>query len=149
MHVQPTVMLVRGAFAGATAWNPVLRILREREIRIDPALFHDQFAADLELEDAILLGLAQRPVTEQALADGLAAKHPAWEVLPTWQVFGDADRDIPAELFRFQVERSGPAAAHEVAGASHAIATSSPEVVAATIVESVEAVRSSSGHTDL
>lgn len=243
MHANPTVVLVHGAFADSTAWNPVLRILGERgidavavanplrslssdadyvrsvvasvaspvvlvghsyggmviteaaadapavaalvyvaaftpttgesaldlsnrftgstlgealqsypvagagtELRIDPAKYHDQFAADIELEDAILLGRTQRPVTEQALTDGLRAERPAWESLPTWQVFGDADRNIPVELFRFQVERSHPVAAHEVPGASHAIATSSPAEVAGTVVEAVDSVRATHGH---
>ncbi|MBW6439111.1 alpha/beta hydrolase [Actinoplanes hulinensis] len=107
------------------------------EVRIDPAKFHGQFAADLELEDAILLGLTQRPVTETALTDGLSAEKPAWKTLPSWQVFGDADRNIPAELFRWQAERSAAQGVREVHGASHAIATSRPDEVTATILDAV------------
>ncbi|WP_127507714.1 alpha/beta fold hydrolase [Actinoplanes solisilvae] len=106
------------------------------EVRIDPAKFPDQFAADLELEDAILLGRTQRPVTEKALTDALDVE-PAWKTRPTWQVYGDGDRNIPAELFRFQVERSAPRSVREIAGASHAIAASRPAEVAATILEAV------------
>jgi pimeloyl-ACP methyl ester carboxylesterase len=106
------------------------------EVRIDPAKFPDQFAADLELEDAVLLGRTQRPVTEKALTDALDVE-PAWKTLPTWQVYGDGDRNIPAELFRFQVKRSAPRSVREIAGASHAIAASRPAEVAATILEAV------------
>jgi pimeloyl-ACP methyl ester carboxylesterase len=107
------------------------------EVRIDPAKFHGQFAADLELEDAILLGLTQRPVTETALTDGLSAEKPAWKTLPSWQVFGDADRNIPAELFRWQADRSAAQGVREVHGASHAIATSQPDDVTAIILDAI------------
>ena len=32
MHANPTVVLVHGAFADSTAWNPVLRILEEIQL---------------------------------------------------------------------------------------------------------------------
>jgi pimeloyl-ACP methyl ester carboxylesterase len=106
------------------------------EVRIDPAKFPHLFP-DLNLDDAILLGRTQRPVTEAARTEGLAAEKPAWRTLPTWHVFGDADRVGPVELLRFQVSRSAPLGVREVAGASHAIATSRPDTVVATILEAV------------
>jgi pimeloyl-ACP methyl ester carboxylesterase len=106
------------------------------EVRIDPAKFPHLFP-DLKLDDAILLGRTQRPVTEAARTEGLAAEKPAWRTLPTWHVFGDADRVGPVELLRFQVSRSAPLGVREVAGASHAIATSRPDTVVATILEAV------------
>jgi pimeloyl-ACP methyl ester carboxylesterase len=106
------------------------------EVRIDPAKFPHLFP-DLNLDDAILLGRTQRPVTEAARTEGLAAEKPAWRTLPTWHVFGDADRVGPVELLRFQVSRSAPLGVREVAGASHAIATSRPDAVVATILEAV------------
>jgi pimeloyl-ACP methyl ester carboxylesterase len=106
------------------------------EVRIDPAKFPHLFP-DLNLDDAILLGRTQRPVTEAARTEGLAAEKPAWRTLPTWHVFGDADRVGPVELLRFQVSRSAPLGVREVAGASHAIATSRPDAVVDTILEAV------------
>ncbi|SNY68810.1 alpha/beta fold hydrolase [Paractinoplanes atraurantiacus] len=107
------------------------------ELKIDPAKFPSQFGADLELEDAILLGRTQRSVTQKALTDELSADKPAWKTLPTWEVFGDSDRNIPADVFRWQVQRSSPQGVREVAGASHAIATSRPDEVTAVILEAV------------
>ncbi|MEU8817197.1 alpha/beta hydrolase [Actinoplanes sp. NPDC048796] len=107
------------------------------ELKIDPAKFPSQFGADLELEDAILLGRTQRSVTQKALTDELVTDKPAWKTLPTWEVYGDADRNIPAELFRWQVQRSSPQGVREVPGASHAIATSRPDEVTAAILEAV------------
>lgn len=132
-----------GKFAGSTLGSALVSYPvtgGASEVRIDPAKFPEQFAADLELEDAILLGLTQRPVTETALSDGLSTAEPAWRTLPSWQVFGDADRNIPVELFRFQVLRSKPRAVREVAGASHAIATSRPDEVVAAILNAVSAL---------
>lgn len=135
-----SALSLAGRFAGSTlgsALESYPLASGGTEVRIAPDKFHQQFAADLELEDAILLGLTQRPVTEKALTDGLSTENPAWKTLPTWQVFGDSDLNIPVELFRWQVGRSDPQAVHEVAGASHAIATSRPDVVTETILEAV------------
>ncbi|MEV4343080.1 alpha/beta hydrolase [Actinoplanes sp. NPDC049596] len=107
------------------------------ELKIDPAKFPSQFGADLELEDAILLGRTQRSVTQKALTDELVTDKPAWKTLPTWEVYGDGDRNIPAAVFRWQAERSSPRGVREVAGASHAIATSRPGEVTAVIEEAV------------
>ncbi|MDH6466332.1 pimeloyl-ACP methyl ester carboxylesterase [Micromonospora sp. A200] len=129
-----------GKFAGSTLGSALLAYPVAgdgNEVRIDPAKFHLQFGADLEVEDAILLGRTQRPVTEKALTDGLSNDKPAWKTLPTWQVFGDADRNIPVELFRFQVSRSAPQGVYEAAGASHAIAASQPDAVTATVLRAV------------
>ncbi|MEU4425986.1 alpha/beta hydrolase [Actinoplanes sp. NPDC024001] len=129
-----------GRFAGSTLGEALLAYPITdggNELRIDPAKFPGQFAADLELEDAVLLGRTQRPVTETALTDGLNTDQPAWKTLPTWQVYGDADRNIPAELFRWQVSRSAPKGVREVHGASHAIAGSRPDEVTATILDAV------------
>jgi hypothetical protein len=78
------------------AWC-VRRLVPTSSVRRDLAKFHDQFAADLEPADAILLGRTQRPVTEIALPDGPATVTPAWQTRPTWQVFGTADRNISVE----------------------------------------------------
>jgi pimeloyl-ACP methyl ester carboxylesterase len=107
------------------------------ELKIDPAKFPQQFGADLELEDAVLLGRTQRPVTQKALTDELVTDKPAWKTLPTFEVFGDSDRNIPVEVYRWQAQRSAPLGVREVAGASHAVATSRPDEVVASILEAV------------
>ena len=138
-----SALTLSNKFAGSTLGSALQAYpLAEggNEVRIEPAKFPEQFAADIELEDAILLGRTQRPVTEKALTDGLATDTPAWQTLPSWQVYGDADRNIPVELFRWQVSRSSPRGVNEVPGASHAIAASRPDAVAATILEAVTSV---------
>ncbi|WP_432571026.1 alpha/beta fold hydrolase [Kineococcus sp. SYSU DK005] len=107
------------------------------EFRIAPDAFHQQFAADVPAGQATVMALTQRPVTQAALAEPLAVRSAPWNALPSWFVFGDADRNIPVAAHRFMAERAGAAVVREVAGASHALAVSQPEVVAAVIAEAV------------
>ncbi|WP_439677369.1 alpha/beta fold hydrolase [Embleya sp. MST-111070] len=106
------------------------------EFRIADDHFHHQFCADVDAEEADLMAATQRPVTERALTDGLTGA-PAWRTVPSWFVFGGMDRNIPAEALRFMAERAGSHGTRAIAGASHAIAVSRPEAVAATILEAV------------
>lgn len=110
------------------------------ELRIAPAKFGAQFAADVPAERTALLAATQRPVTEAALRDGLDVPGEPWRTLPSWFVWGELDRNIPAELQRYQAERAGARGAQEVKGASHALAVSQPEAVAATILAAIEGV---------
>ncbi len=109
------------------------------ELAIRPEVFGEQFAADVDADLAALMAATQRPVTEAALTDDLPAAEPAWRTIPSWFVYGDADRNIPAELIRFMAERAGGRVVTEVPGASHALAVSHPVTVAETIVTAVRA----------
>ncbi len=109
------------------------------EFVIRPALFHHQFAADVAPRDAALMAATQRPVTLAALSDGLSTATPAWKHTPSWFVFGEQDLNIPAELSRFLAERAGSRGTLPIAGASHALAVSQPDAVAATILDAVTA----------
>jgi pimeloyl-ACP methyl ester carboxylesterase len=110
------------------------------EFAITREQFHEQFAADVPAEQAALMAATQRPVTQAALTDGLPTDVPAWHELPSWFVFGDQDRNIPVALQRFMADRSGANGITEVAGASHAISVSAPDVVAETILDAVAAL---------
>jgi pimeloyl-ACP methyl ester carboxylesterase len=101
--------------------------------------FHHQFAADVPAARAALMSATQRPATEAALSQGLPSDDPAWKNLPSWFVFGDQDLNIPVALHRFVAERAGAKVVREVAGASHALSVSTPDVVAATILDAVTA----------
>jgi pimeloyl-ACP methyl ester carboxylesterase len=102
--------------------------------------FHAQFAADVSVEVAGLMGATQRPVTEAALTDAVQSAAPGWRDRPSWHVFGAEDRNIPAAVLRAGAERADSRRTHEVAGASHAISVSQPDAVAAIIAEAVRAV---------
>ncbi len=109
----------------------------ELAIRLD--VFPEQFAADVPPADAARLARTQRPVTEAALRDGLPTGTPAWQTLPSWFVFGDQDRNIPAAELQAEARRAGARGVVEVAGASHAIAVSRPDEVARTILDALGA----------
>jgi pimeloyl-ACP methyl ester carboxylesterase len=112
------------------------------EFRIRPEAFHQQFVADGSVTEAELMAVTQRPVTEAALTEGLPTDTPAWRQLPSWFVFGDQDRNIPAEALRYMAERAGSKGTREVAGASHAVSVGAPDQVTAAILDAVGATGS-------
>jgi pimeloyl-ACP methyl ester carboxylesterase len=109
------------------------------ELAIRHELFHQQFAADVPDAVAALMAVTQRPATQQALTDELPTETPAWADRPSWFVFGEQDRNIPAALVRFFAERAGSRGTREIAGGSHAISVSNPELVTATILDACAA----------
>ncbi|MGY2703020.1 MULTISPECIES: alpha/beta fold hydrolase [unclassified Nocardioides] len=112
------------------------------ELAIRAESFHQQFCADVPASVAALMASTQRPITQQALTDGLPTDQPGWKSLPSWFVIGEDDRNIPAAELRAEAERAGARAVVEVKGASHAVAVSHPEVVAETILDALAAVTS-------
>lgn len=107
------------------------------EFAIRPDAFHHQFAADVPADQAALMAATQRPVTEAALTEGLPTTTPAWTTLPSWFVFSDQDLNIPVTLHRFMANRADAKGTREVAGASHALSVSNPEVVTAAILDAL------------
>jgi pimeloyl-ACP methyl ester carboxylesterase len=132
-----STMFPGSTLAGALTTYP---LASGGEFAITREQFHHQFAADVPAEQAALMAATQRPVTEAALTDGLPTDTPAWHRLPSWFVFGDEDLNIPVALQRFMADRSGAKGITEVAGASHAISVSAPDVVAETILAAVAAL---------
>jgi pimeloyl-ACP methyl ester carboxylesterase len=125
--------------AGALAGYPLAS--GGNELRIAEEKFHGQFCADLSPDEAALMAVTQRPVTERALTEGLTVNEAAWHSKPSWFVYGDRDLNIPAELMRFMAERASSKGTRTIPGASHAIAASQPDAVAATIFEAANEAR--------
>jgi pimeloyl-ACP methyl ester carboxylesterase len=59
--------------------------------------------------------------------------------VPSWFVFGDQDLNIPAAAHRFMAERAGSRRTEDVAGASHAVGVSQPEIVTSVILDALKA----------
>src|ERR1700719_48841 len=99
---------------------------------LDPAQFHEYFAADLSVEQADFMARSQVP----NLADNFKAviTTAAWRGKPSWMLVAAADRTINPDLERWYATR---AKSHkvEVAGASHSVYISHPKEVAALIEE--------------
>ncbi|MGO7984177.1 alpha/beta hydrolase, partial [Rhizobium johnstonii] len=70
------------------------------ELVIRRDVLREQFAADVPLEVAGIMGATQRPVTAAALNDVVQAQVPGWVDRPSWHVFGDEDRNIPVAVHR-------------------------------------------------
>jgi len=103
------------------------------EFVIRQDIFAQQFAADVPSAQATLMAATQRPVTQAALTEGLPTDRPAWRDIPSWHVFGELDRNIPAAVHRAGAARAGARETREIAGASHAVSVSQPAAVADTI----------------
>jgi pimeloyl-ACP methyl ester carboxylesterase len=125
-----------GRFAGSTLGETLQATPRgdgTTDLAIDPERFHEQFAADVPAALAHRMAATQRPVTQEALSEG--SGEPLWRDLPSWFLFGEEDRNIPAALQRFMAERAGALRVVGIEGGSHAIAVSNPEMTAELILE--------------
>jgi pimeloyl-ACP methyl ester carboxylesterase len=105
---------------------------------IDPAQFHEYFAADLPAEQAAFMARSQ----VFNLGDNFKAviTAAAWRTKPSWMLVAGSDRTINPDLERWYAER---AKSHkvEVAGASHCVYISHPKEVAALIEDAATHAR--------
>jgi pimeloyl-ACP methyl ester carboxylesterase len=104
---------------------------------IDPAQFHELFAADLPGDQAAFMARSQ----VFNFADNFSATitTAAWRTKPSWMLVAGSDRTISPDLERWYAKR---AKSHtvEVAGASHSVYVSHPKEVADVIESTARAV---------
>jgi pimeloyl-ACP methyl ester carboxylesterase len=104
---------------------------------VDPAQFHELFAADLPAEQAAFMSRSQ----VLNFADNFSAtiSTAAWRTKPSWMLVAGSDRSINPDLERWYAKR---AKSHtvEVAGASHSVYASHPKEVADLIESAAHAV---------
>lgn len=121
-----------GKFPGGTLGQalaaPVKLADGNVDLYIDQAKFHGQFAQDVPAEQAALMAAGQRPITEAALTE--KAGEPAWKALPSWFVYGDADKNIPPKALGWMAERAHSKGTVVIDGASHVVMASRPDKVA-------------------
>jgi pimeloyl-ACP methyl ester carboxylesterase len=105
---------------------------------LDPAQFHEYFAADLPEDQAAFMARSQ--VFNFAANFSAIITTPAWRSKPSWMLVAGSDRTINPDLERWYAER---AHSHkvEVPGASHSVYVSRPKEVAAFIEEAASAAR--------
>jgi pimeloyl-ACP methyl ester carboxylesterase len=99
--------------------------------------FHAQFAADVPAAQAALMAVTQRPVTEAALNE--KSGEAAWKSIPSWFIYGTADRNIPPAAMVFMAKRAHAKDVVAVKGASHVVMVSHPAAVARLIEEAATA----------
>jgi pimeloyl-ACP methyl ester carboxylesterase len=142
-EINESALELTNKFPGSTLGDAVVpRALTSggNELLIDPAKFPEQFAADADLAEAELMAVTQRPIAEAALIEGLTGDAPAWRHLPSWFIWGGADRNIPAEALRFMADRAGGKESTEIPGAGHALPVTQPVQVADAILQAAKAV---------
>jgi pimeloyl-ACP methyl ester carboxylesterase len=105
---------------------------------IDPAQFHEYFAADLSAEQAAFMARSQ--VLNLAENFRAVITNPAWRSKPSWMLVAGADRTIHPDLERWYAARAKSRTV-EVAGASHSVYVSRPKEVAALIEEAASNAR--------
>jgi pimeloyl-ACP methyl ester carboxylesterase len=108
------------------------------EFAIDPAKFHDAFAADLPVQEAAVMAATQRPVA--ALAFTEPSGTPAWKSLPSWAVVATGDKAAGSDVVRSMAERAGATIVE--ADGSHVIMISRPRVVTDLILQAIKTLAS-------
>ena len=106
------------------------------EFAVNPARFHDIFAADLPAEQAAMMAATQRPVAATAFSEPFGA--PAWKTLPSWSVVAIGDKAAGTDITRAMAQRIG-ANITEVAG-SHVIMISQPQAVTNVILQAAQSI---------
>lgn len=126
-----------GRFPGsglAAALAPaVLLPSGDHDLHVDPSKFREPFAADVSLHRVQVMAATQRPVTQEALKEPSGV--PAWKTLPSWFIYGTADKSIPPAAHEFMAERANARRVQVIEGASHVVMISHPREVAAVIDE--------------
>jgi pimeloyl-ACP methyl ester carboxylesterase len=132
-----TALSLAGKFPGGTLGEalakPVLLQDGGKDLYIQQDKFHQQFAADVPAAAGALMAATQRPIAEAALTQ--ASGTPAWKQIPSWSIYGTADKNIPPAAMKFMSQRANARKVTEIKGASHVVMVSHPEEVAAMIVE--------------
>lgn len=98
---------------------------------LDPAVFAQDFAADLPRDEAAFMAKSQVFAAKAAFA--AKSGEPAWKTKKSWSIIATQDRSINPDLERDMAKRAGSAVT-EIAG-SHAVFASKPEEVADVITE--------------
>jgi pimeloyl-ACP methyl ester carboxylesterase len=107
------------------------------DLYIQQDKFPAQFAADVPHAKAVLMAVAQRPITEGALKEPTGTA--AWKSLPTYFVYGKQDKNIPVQALSFMAERAKSRHTVVIDGASHVVMISHPKEVATLIEEAASA----------
>ena len=130
-----TALGLSGKFPGSTL-GPTLAPAVDltgggKDLYIQQARFHDQFAADVPAAQARLMAAGQRPIAQSALTE--ASTEPAWKHVPSWFVYGSGDKNIPPAALAFMAKRAHSRQTIVIKGASHVVMVSNAPAVAGLI----------------
>jgi pimeloyl-ACP methyl ester carboxylesterase len=136
-----TSLGLTGKFPGSTL-GPTLAAAVElpgggKDLYILQDRYRAQFAADVPVGQAHLMAAAQRPVDQRALVE--PAVTAAWKTIPSWSIYGSADRNIPPAALAFMAARAHARKVVVVRGASHVVMVTHPHEVSALIEAAAKA----------
>ncbi|WP_316760116.1 alpha/beta hydrolase [Pedobacter aquatilis] len=99
---------------------------------INPDKFHEDFAADLPMEEAAFSSNSQLPTADAVFHARI--KNPAWRSKPSWYIVAEKDRIINPYLEKMYAKRAG--SYMEIAtGASHSVYITHAAQVASIIIQ--------------
>ena len=126
-----------GSTLSPTLGKPVELEGGAKDLYIQQDKFHKQFAADVSEKAAAAMAASQRPVTDVALAE--SGTNAGWKDIPSWSIYGSADKNIPPEAMKWMAERAKAKETIVVKGASHVVMVSHPDRVAKVIEDAAKA----------
>jgi pimeloyl-ACP methyl ester carboxylesterase len=129
-----------GKFPGSTLADALTTVALPgggQDLYIRRDRFHDQFAADVPEDEAQLMAVTQRPIAQAALAEPSGAA--SWKRLPSYAIYGSADRNIPPAVMSFMAKRARAVKTVVVEGGSHALTVSHPKEIASLIEDAASA----------
>jgi pimeloyl-ACP methyl ester carboxylesterase len=102
---------------------------------LNPDLFHESFAADVNATEALIMAVSQKPFNQSIF--GEPSGPPAWKELPTWYQVSDSDRMIPPDTQRMFAQRMN--ATTISIDTSHSSYVAHPEEIAQLILDAAGA----------
>jgi pimeloyl-ACP methyl ester carboxylesterase len=127
-----------GSEVGPNLAPPVPQGDGANDLYIQQDKFHALFCPDVPEPQARRMAASQRAATDVALYE--KASGAAWKTIPSWFVWGELDKLIPAAAHRFMAERANAREAVEIKGGSHVVFISHADTVAAMIVRAAKQV---------
>jgi pimeloyl-ACP methyl ester carboxylesterase len=102
---------------------------------INPDMFHDAFAQDVNTTEADIMAIAQKPFNQSIF--GEPSGPPAWKQLRTWYQISESDRMIPPDTQRMFAQRMN--ATTISIDTSHASYVAHPDEIAQLILDAAGA----------
>ena len=125
-----SVAAIDAKFPTPPGSNHVTLSYRNGYIWVNPAAFPENFAQDVENDEARVLAVVQKPIAPECF--GTPSGVPSWKKFPSWYLVSTHDRMINPDAERFMARRM-KAKTYEVAS-SHASLVSHPQDVVKLIV---------------
>ena len=130
------LQILNDRFAGTEGQKHIGPAYLENTVWIDPKVFPQVFAADVDREQARIMATVQKPTGFGCLGEKLG--QPAWQKVPSWYLVSDNDQTINPDAERWMAQRIN--ATTRSIPASHASPVSHPREVANLIATASQAI---------